>query len=84
VSNSAPGFHYLLDPSGAGAAVTVAPGTCPSGAASGAVGICQVQVTVPAGTELGSSSDTASIAYKSDDMPFQSDDAGLTISTLMI
>jgi uncharacterized protein YhjY with autotransporter beta-barrel domain len=84
VSNSTPGFHYLLDPSGAGATVTVAPGTCPSGAASGTVGSCQVQVTVPAGTELGSGSDTASIAYKSDDMPFQSDDAGLTISSLMI
>ena len=84
VSNSTPGFHYLLDPSGAGATVTVAPGTCPSGAASGTVGSCQVQVTVPGGTELGSGSDTASIAYKLDDMPFQSDDAGLTISTLMI
>jgi hypothetical protein len=84
VSNSAPGFHYLLDPSGAGAAVTVAPGNCPFGADSGTVGSCQVQVTVPAGTALGSGSDTASIAYKSDDMPFDSDDVGLTISSLMI
>ena len=84
VTNTTPGFHYLLDPSGSGATVTVAPGSCPSGAASGSVTSCQVQVTVPAGTALGSGSDTASIAYKSDDMPFQSDDAGKTIKSLMI
>ena len=83
VTNEAAGFHYLLDSSGSGSTVTVLPGTCPSGAASDTVTTCQVQVTLPAGS-VGSGTDSVDIDYKSDDMPFRSDDTGLTASTLTI
>ena len=83
VTNDAAGFHYLLDSSGSGSTVTVLPGTCPSGAASDTVTTCQVQVTLPAGS-VGSGTDSVDIDYKSDDMPFRSDDTGLTASTLTI
>ena len=84
VTNDTPGFHYLLDSSASGSTVTVLPGTCPSGAASGSVTTCQVQVTLlPAGA-VGSGTDSVDINYKSDDQPFASDDAGLTVSTLTI
>ena len=84
VTNDALGFHYLLDSSASGSTVTVLPGTCPSGAASGSFTTCQVQVTLlPAGA-VGSGTDSVDINYRSDDMPFQSDDAGLTTSSFTI
>ena len=83
VTNDQAGFHYLLDSSGSGSTATVLPGTCPSGAASDPVTTCQVQVTLPAGS-VGSGTDSVVIDYKSDDMPFRSDDTGLTASTLTI
>ena len=84
VTNDAPGFEYLLDSSASGSTVTVLPGTCPSGAASDTVTTCQVQVTLlPAGA-VGSGTDSVDIDYKSDDLPFSSDDTGLTASTFTI
>ena len=83
VTNEEAGFHYLLDSSGSGSTVTVLPGTCPSGAASDTVTTCQVQVTLPAGS-VGSGTDSVVIDYKSDDMPFRSDDTGVTASTFTI
>ena len=83
VSNTAAGFHYLLDASGSGSTVTVVSGSCPSGASSGTITTCQVQVTLPAGV-VGSGTDLVDIDYKSDDMPFNSDAADLPTSSLRI
>ena len=83
VTNTKPGFHYLLDASGSGSTVTVLPGSCPNGANSEAITTCQVQVTLPA-EAVGSGTDSVDIDYKSDDMPFNSAATGLVTSSFTI
>ena len=79
VTNTATGFHYLLDPSGSGLVTTVVSGSCPSGDASEAVNTCQIQVTLL--TEvIGSGTDSVDMGYQYDDMPFAANDAVSTAS----
>jgi len=79
VTNTAPGFHYLLDPSGSGSVTTVVSGSCPSGDYSEAFNTCQIQVTLL--TEvIGSGTDSVDMGYQYEDMPFSANEAVSTAS----
>ena len=79
VTNTAPGFHYLLDPSGSGLVTTVASGSCPSGNSSLAINTCQIQVTLLTGV-IGFGGESVDMGYQYDDMPFSANDAVSTSS----